>query len=136
MESTTDMPEGNLSLEKSILLQSGFTVGIAGFFTWAALFISCHQVGEDMHHHRAYYRVKIYQHLRWYSCPSEQRWIIRILFIVPIYSLDSWLSLLFYRNTIYIVFNSIRDCYEGMQHTDSKHENSSNALGHSSIRHL
>jgi len=97
MATTTEMPEGNLSLEKSILLQSGFTVGIAGFFTWAALFISCHQ---------------IYQHLRWYSCPSEQRWIIRILFIVPIYSLDSWLSLLFYRNNIYILFNSIRDCYE------------------------
>ena len=30
---------------------------VAGFFTFAALFITSHQ---------------IYQHLRWYSCPTEQ----------------------------------------------------------------
>uniref|UniRef100_A0A915E1P7 Transmembrane protein 184B n=1 Tax=Ditylenchus dipsaci TaxID=166011 RepID=A0A915E1P7_9BILA len=78
-------------------LHSGLAYGIAGFFTWAALFITSHQ---------------IYQHLRWYSCPSEQRWIIRILFIVPIYSFDSWLGLLWNSNNVYIYFNSIRDCYE------------------------
>jgi len=51
--------------------------------------------------------------LRWYTCPSEQRWIVRILFIVPIYSFDSWLSLLFFANgNVYIYFNTIRDCYE------------------------
>lgn len=83
--------------EQSVFLHSGLAYGIAGFFTWAALFITSHQ---------------IYQHLRWYSCPSEQRWIIRILFIVPIYSFDSWLSLLFSSNNVYIYFNSIRDCYE------------------------
>lgn len=56
---------------------------------------------------------QIYQHLRWYTCPIEQRWIVRILFIVPMYSLDSWLSLLFLSNNVYVYFNAIRDCYEG-----------------------
>ncbi|KJH43855.1 hypothetical protein DICVIV_10117 [Dictyocaulus viviparus] len=72
--------------------------GLAGLFTWAALLITSHQ---------------IYQHLRWYSCPTEQRWIVRILFIVPIYAFDSWLSLIFFSDNVYIYFNSIRDCYEG-----------------------
>jgi hypothetical protein len=83
--------------DQYVFLTSGFAHGIAGFFTWAALFITGHQ---------------IYQHLRWYSCPSEQRWIIRILFIVPVYAFDSWLSLLFFTNDVYVYFNSIRDCYE------------------------
>ncbi|CAN8007637.1 unnamed protein product, partial [Ixodes pacificus] len=54
----------------------------------------------------------IYQHLRFYTLPSEQRWIVRILFIVPIYAFDSWLSLLFFRENYYIYFNSVRDWYE------------------------
>jgi len=46
--------------------------------------------------------------------PNEQRYIIRILFIVPIYSFDSWLSLLFISNDqYYVYFDSVRDCYEG-----------------------
>ncbi|KHJ44840.1 hypothetical protein D918_05093 [Trichuris suis] len=54
----------------------------------------------------------IYQHLRWYTCPSEQRWIVRILFIVPVYAFDSWLSILFFANNVYIYFNTVRDVYE------------------------
>ena len=58
--------------------------------------------------------VQIYQHLRYYTCPSEQRWIVRILFMVPIYSFDSWLSLMFFNNdSYYVYFNTVRDCYEG-----------------------
>lgn len=57
-------------------------------------------------------KLQIYQHLRFYSCPAEQRWIVRILFIVPIYAFDSWLSLIFFSDNVYIYFNSIRDCYE------------------------
>ncbi len=46
--------------------------------------------------------------------PNEQRYIIRILFIVPIYAFDSWLSLLFISNDqYYVYFDSVRDCYEG-----------------------
>lgn len=53
-------------------------------------------------------------HLRFYSSPREQRHIVRILFIVPIYALDSWLSLLFFTNDqYYVYFDTVRDCYEG-----------------------
>uniref|UniRef100_A0AC34REM2 Transmembrane protein 184B n=1 Tax=Panagrolaimus sp. JU765 TaxID=591449 RepID=A0AC34REM2_9BILA len=83
--------------EQYVFLQSGLARLISGFFSFSALIITGYQ---------------IYQHLRWYSCPSEQRWIIRILFIVPIYAIDSWLSLLFFANDVYVYFNSIRDCYE------------------------
>jgi transmembrane protein 184B, putative (fragment) len=46
--------------------------------------------------------------------PSEQKYIVRILFIVPIYALDCWLSLLFFKDNYYIYFDSVRDWYEGM----------------------
>uniref|UniRef100_A0AC35U7C8 Transmembrane protein 184B n=1 Tax=Rhabditophanes sp. KR3021 TaxID=114890 RepID=A0AC35U7C8_9BILA len=97
MNSSTTTVAAALADAGDIFIRSGAAKGIAGFFTWAALLITSHQ---------------IYQHLRWYSCPSEQRWIVRILFIVPIYSFDSWLSLLFFSNDVYVYFNSIRDCYE------------------------
>jgi hypothetical protein len=83
--------------DNNVFFNGSLAHSVAGLCTWAALIITSHQ---------------IYQHLRWYSCPSEQRWIIRILFIVPIYAFDSWLSLLFFSNDVYIYFNSIRDCYE------------------------
>ena len=74
-------------------------LGIAGACVWAAIFITCHQ---------------IYQYLRYYTNPAEQRWIVRILFIVPIYAFESWLSLMFFgENYYYVYFNAIRDCYEG-----------------------
>ena len=38
---------------------------------------------------------------------------MRILFIVPIYAFDSWLSLLFFEQSYYVYFDSVRDCYEG-----------------------
>lgn len=57
---------------------------------------------------------QIYMHLRYYSSPKEQRHIVRILFIVPIYAFDSWLSLLFFTNDqYYVYFDTVRDCYEG-----------------------
>uniref|UniRef100_A0A915BDU0 Transmembrane protein 184B n=2 Tax=Parascaris univalens TaxID=6257 RepID=A0A915BDU0_PARUN len=94
---TDAMPTANFTTVGNLFLRTTFARGIAGFFTWAALIITSYQ---------------IYQHLRWYSCPTEQRWIVRILFIVPMYSLDSWLSLLFLSNNVYVYFNAIRDCYE------------------------
>ncbi|KAF1749187.1 hypothetical protein GCK72_025654 [Caenorhabditis remanei] len=83
--------------EGTTFIRSASAQGLAGLCTWAALLITSHQ---------------IYQHLRFYSCPAEQRWIVRILFIVPIYAFDSWLSLIFFSDNVYIYFNSIRDCYE------------------------
>lgn len=95
--SATLSPVLNGNHSARLFLETAAAQGIAGIFTWLALIITGHQ---------------IYQHLRWYSCPSEQRWIVRILFIVPIYSFDSWLSLLFFSNNVYIYFNTIRDVYE------------------------
>ena len=81
-----------------IFLHSSSAQGVAGVFVWLALIITCHQ---------------IYQHLRWYAHPAEQRWIVRILFIVPIYAFDSWLSLMLFNNeNVYIYLDTIRDCYE------------------------
>ncbi|GAU97931.1 hypothetical protein RvY_09149 [Ramazzottius varieornatus] len=72
--------------------------GISGACTFAALFITCFQ---------------IYKHLRYYNNPNEQRWIVRILFMVPLYALDSWISLLFIEGEgYYVYFNAVRDCYE------------------------
>eukprot|EP01095_Lingulamoeba_sp_RSL-Kostka_P008957 TRINITY_DN3054_c3_g1_i1.p1 TRINITY_DN3054_c3_g1~~TRINITY_DN3054_c3_g1_i1.p1 ORF type:complete len:397 (+),score=122.09 TRINITY_DN3054_c3_g1_i1:61-1251(+) len=52
----------------------------------------------------------IYNHLRHYTEPRYQKPIIRILLMVPIYSIDSWLSLTFPKAAVY--FDVLRDCYE------------------------
>ncbi|XP_043595222.1 transmembrane protein 184B isoform X1 [Bombus pyrosoma] len=94
MMSTTAIPEK----AAPIFLQTRAAQGIAGAFVWVALFITCQQ---------------IYQHLRWYTNPTEQRWIVRILFIVPIYATYSWVSLLFFNSeSYYVYFFTVRDCYE------------------------
>ncbi|KAI1304934.1 Transmembrane protein [Halotydeus destructor] len=80
-----------------IFLQTAAAQTLAGIFVWAALIITCHQ---------------IYQHLRYYTMPSEQKYIVRILFIVPIYAFDCWLSLLFFKDNYYVYFDAIRDWYE------------------------
>ncbi|XP_007939427.1 transmembrane protein 184A [Orycteropus afer afer] len=81
-----------------LFLTTSLAHGISGIFVWAALVLTCHQ---------------IYLHLRSYTVPHEQRYIIRLLLIVPIYALDSWLSLLLLGSRqYYIYFDSVRDCYE------------------------
>ncbi|XP_012991569.2 transmembrane protein 184B isoform X1 [Esox lucius] len=84
--------------EEPYFLMTSTAQTVSGFFVWTALLITCHQ---------------IYMHLRYYSSPNEQRHIVRILFIVPIYAFDSWLSLLFFTNEeYYVYFDTVRDCYE------------------------
>ncbi|CAF0804972.1 unnamed protein product [Brachionus calyciflorus] len=86
------------ALLNQLFLQSVSCQVITGFFAWAALIITAHH---------------IFLHLTNYNVKNEQKWIIRLLFIVPIYSFDSWLSLLFFDNDYYYVyFNTIRDCFE------------------------
>jgi hypothetical protein len=53
----------------------------------------------------------IYNHLKHYTNPAHQLWIVRILFMVPIYAFGSWMSLRFIHASLY--FDAIRDCYEG-----------------------
>eukprot|EP00128_Syssomonas_multiformis_P000207 Colp12_sorted_trinity150504_noHs@18201 len=52
----------------------------------------------------------IYRHLTNYRAPELQRRIVRILLMVPIYAIDSWLSLRFPDAAIYL--NTLRNCYE------------------------
>ncbi|XP_052582943.1 transmembrane protein 184C isoform X2 [Peromyscus californicus insignis] len=52
----------------------------------------------------------ILQHLVHYTQPELQKPIIRILWMVPIYSLDSWLALKFPKIAIYV--DTWRECYE------------------------
>ncbi|KAL3876168.1 hypothetical protein ACJMK2_034040 [Sinanodonta woodiana] len=94
---TSDVIRNN-NTQPPIFLQTQAAQGIAGTFAIAAILITVYQ---------------IYLHLRYYTCPNEQRWIVRILFIVPIYSFDSFLSLMFFNNdNYYVYFDSLRDCYE------------------------
>ncbi|KFO20075.1 Transmembrane protein 184A [Fukomys damarensis] len=81
-----------------LFLTTALAQGISGIFVWAALVLTCHQ---------------IYLHLHSYTVPCEQRYIIRLLLIVPIYAFDSWLSLLLLgSHQYYVYFDSVRDCYE------------------------
>lgn len=52
----------------------------------------------------------IMMHALHYLRPGEQKQIIRILFMIPIYSVVSFISYLKYRESVY--FQVIRDCYE------------------------
>ena len=52
----------------------------------------------------------IYRHLKHWTHPEGQTYIVRILLMVPVYSLSSFLSLLLSEHIIY--FNLVRDCYE------------------------
>ncbi|KAK6442067.1 hypothetical protein LTR95_001686 [Oleoguttula sp. CCFEE 5521] len=52
----------------------------------------------------------VVQHALHYSKPSEQRHIIRILLMIPVYSTVSFLSYLNYKHAVY--FQVLRDCYE------------------------
>jgi len=53
----------------------------------------------------------ILSHFRHYHKPNLQRYIARILFIIPIYAIDSFFSYKLYWLSVFI--NVIRDCYEG-----------------------
>ncbi|KAI7820123.1 organic solute transporter Ostalpha-domain-containing protein [Gamsiella multidivaricata] len=52
----------------------------------------------------------LYRHAKNYNKPSEQRHIMRIVLMIPIYAIISFLSFRFYKEAIY--YETIRDCYE------------------------
>ncbi|KAK3353572.1 organic solute transporter Ostalpha-domain-containing protein [Lasiosphaeria hispida] len=52
----------------------------------------------------------IMMHATHYTMPHEQKHIIRILFMIPVYATSSFLSLRFYWHAIY--FQVLSDCYE------------------------
>ncbi|XP_061065267.1 transmembrane protein 184A isoform X3 [Eubalaena glacialis] len=125
---------GNSSQGTSqLFLTTALARGVSGVFVWTALVLTGHQtrrlrLGEAGVFPRltqpgaersfpsrgaASPGKLIYLHLRSYTVPNEQRYIIRLLFIVPIYAFDSWLSLLLLGgHQHYVYFDSVRDCYE------------------------
>lgn len=82
-----------------VFLEHWTSTFIAGICTILAIGLTCHQ---------------IYKHVLNYTTPKEQSWIIRVLFIVPMYTFCSWLSLFFFglSDDYYVYFNAVRDCYE------------------------
>ena len=52
----------------------------------------------------------IYDHLTNWYMPDIQKFVVRIIWMVPIYSVQSWLSLRFHTARIYI--DTLRDLYE------------------------
>lgn len=53
---------------------------------------------------------QILAHLRSYTQPTYQRYIVRIVFMVPFYAVSSFFSLVFQKQALY--FATVRDCYE------------------------
>lgn len=54
----------------------------------------------------------IKKHLEFYTKPSQQKYIVRILFMVPCYAVYSWLSYYWWKEALY--FQLLRDCYEAV----------------------
>ncbi|KAK2982222.1 hypothetical protein RJ640_009154 [Escallonia rubra] len=52
----------------------------------------------------------IFQHLRSYTNPEEQKWIVAVLFMVPVYAIESILSLVNPR--LSLACDILRNCYE------------------------
>ncbi|XP_022937732.1 protein LAZ1 homolog 2 [Cucurbita moschata] len=52
----------------------------------------------------------ILQHLKSYSKPSEQKWIVAVLFMVPVYATESIISL--WNPRFSLVCDILRNCYE------------------------
>ncbi|KAK6152032.1 hypothetical protein DH2020_014667 [Rehmannia glutinosa] len=53
-----------------------------------------------------------FQHLRWYTNPSEQKWIVAVIFMVPVYSTESILSL--WNAKLSLACDILRNCYEAL----------------------
>ncbi|KAF9925112.1 hypothetical protein FBU30_005071 [Linnemannia zychae] len=54
--------------------------------------------------------VLIYRHYQYYTKPNQQRYIVRMLLMVPIYAITSWFSFVYIREAIY--YETIRVFYE------------------------
>ena len=73
----------------------GTALIISGIFTIVSCFIAA---------------VQIYMHLTHWSHPASQKLVIRIIFMVPVYSVAAWLALWQLEYSTYIDF--VRVCYE------------------------
>ena len=87
---STSFDTGSLRLHERVV-----AISIGGVFAFLATVLSIIQI-------RAHYR-------NWVHPPS-QRCVVRILMMVPVYSISAWLSLVFLQYSLYIDF--VRMCYE------------------------
>ena len=55
---------------------------------------------------------QIYRHLTNWYMPDVQKYVVRIVWMVPLYAMQSWLSLRFHSARIYI--DTLRDLYEAL----------------------
>eukprot|EP00040_Diaphanoeca_grandis_P034049 m.209572 g.209572 ORF g.209572 m.209572 type:complete len:426 (+) comp33044_c0_seq1:228-1505(+) len=96
MNTTTEFPDVDTGPLPFVCTPTAWA--IAGVCAWSAVVITCTQ---------------IYLHLRTYTNPNHQRWIVRIMFMIPIYAICSWLSLKFYNEAkITLYFDAVRNVYE------------------------
>eukprot|EP00249_Psilotum_nudum_P021551 c28152_g1_i3 orf=571-1734(+) len=72
-----------------------WVVIVAGFFVLVALAVST---------------FLIFEHLSWYNNPEEQKWLIGVILIVPLYATESFLSLC--SSHFALEWEILRDCYE------------------------
>ncbi|KAF7489573.1 Transmembrane protein [Sarcoptes scabiei] len=68
---------------------------VAGLFALTAIFLSIYEICKHMQH---------------YTKPYLQKYIVRILWMVPIYALNSWFAMFFSQISIYM--DTLRECYE------------------------
>jgi len=79
-----------------VVNNSHFSSGvIAGIFAFFAICLSLHQ---------------IYQHYTHWSHRGSQRYVVRVLFMVPVYSVTAFLGLVFLNEAVY--FDFVQSCYE------------------------
>uniref|UniRef100_A0A0A0LM63 Uncharacterized protein n=1 Tax=Cucumis sativus TaxID=3659 RepID=A0A0A0LM63_CUCSA len=90
----------HIVIEIRLLKQMGEVVPI--YYSIIAFFCTAGAIALAIFH--------IYRHLLNYTEPTYQRYIVRIIFMVPVYALMSFLSLVLPSSSIY--FNSIREVYE------------------------
>ena len=90
-----DVTSSSFDLSAFSNMEHGIAIGIGGLFSFLACVLSYMQI-------KAHYA-------NWVHPPS-QRCVVRILFMVPVYSISAWLSLTFIHYSLYIDF--IRMCYE------------------------
>ena len=96
---------------------------LAGVAAWSAVLISLWQVRDwesreaETGRRKARARIgpahhpgsppQMLSHLRSYTQPTYQRYIVRIVFMVPFYAVASFFSLIFERTALY--FDTVRD---------------------------
>jgi len=56
--------------------------------------------------------MEIWNHICTFNKPNLQRYIVRIILMVPIYSVDSWLALVLYDEEVSTLIHAMRETYE------------------------